>query len=601
MKNSKPEKIIQLILMLSLMLGQDYEIQFSHIPIGQGVTLNDSVGIMNSIGGVVSKDASSDSFLVGAGFIKVTQNVLAEPPVISEFYFPTIIEKNGEPVTLSATIYDLNGIGNADLHLQVGGSEEEVILPMSQVGNNDYEVSIPDSLIDLNNFRARIVSMDNMSYSTTSDYGSTEIQFNNSELKMDNDFSSYPDGIDKNEWKLVSWPSQLKNTTLASSTLEDGHVFYAWEPVKETYSIATRIKKGNAYWFRHEYKDPILFEEDTSFALPLNNFVMDLEAGWNLISNPFSFPVTFTKDSLVSDPITYGIPGKGKGWSGPQNELDPWNGYAVYTAERASMTLLPFQEQDSSTARPVSLNEWYLNIKLESDDQINYAAEIGRRNNANDSHDKFDTPMYPEIDQGISIAMDLNGNRGYDYIRDIRSMDEFNGVWNLRLGRLGREVLLTADHISVMPEGLHIGLVDIVERKISLDLMNQGMSISNNSYHSYDIKIVAGDQEYVNAMSQEILSNIPENFSLGQNYPNPFNPVTRMDYTIPQRSKVVISIYNVLGQEIINLVNREQDYGYHSIIWDGIDAQGRDVASGVYFTQMTSKGFSQTKKMLLLK
>ena len=64
-----------------------------------------------------------------------------------------------------------------------------------------------------------------MSYSTTSDYGSTEIQFNNSELKMDYDFSSYPDGIDKNEWKLVSWPSHLKNTTLASSTLEDGHVF----------------------------------------------------------------------------------------------------------------------------------------------------------------------------------------------------------------------------------------------------------------------------------------------------------------------------------------------------------------------------------------
>ena len=148
--------IIRLFLMLfvvGLLVAQEYKIQFSHIPIGQGVTLNDSVGIINSIGGVVSKDASSDSFLVGAGFIKVTQNVLAEPPVISEFYFPTIIEKNGEPVTLSATIYDLNGIGNADLHLQVGGSEEEVILPMSQVGNNDYEVSIPDSLIDLNNFR----------------------------------------------------------------------------------------------------------------------------------------------------------------------------------------------------------------------------------------------------------------------------------------------------------------------------------------------------------------------------------------------------------------------------------------------------------------
>ena len=53
-----------LLLINSYLFSQDYKIQFSHIPIGQGVTLNDSVGIMNSIGGVVSKDVSSDSFLV---------------------------------------------------------------------------------------------------------------------------------------------------------------------------------------------------------------------------------------------------------------------------------------------------------------------------------------------------------------------------------------------------------------------------------------------------------------------------------------------------------------------------------------------------------
>ena len=414
---------------------------------------------------------------------------------------------------------------------------------------------------------------------------------------MKNEYSSYPEGIDKDEWRLVSWPTQLNNTTLASSVLEDGHVFYVWEPVKEIYSIASQIKKGHAYWFRHQYKDPVLFEEDTSFALPLNDFVIDLETGWNLISNPFSFPVTFTKDSLVNEPMTYGP----KGWSDDQDELTPWNGYAVYTAERASMTLLPFEEQDSSSARMVSLNEWYLNIKLESDDQINYSAEIGRREFANDAKGLFDTPRFPEIEQNISVVMDLNGDSEFNYIRDIRSMNEFNGVWNLRLEQMGKEILISADYRDMVPDGIHIGFVDIMERRISLDLLSQGMRISNNSHNSYDVKIVAGDQEYVNAMSQQILSSIPKDFSLGQNYPNPFNPVTRMDYTIPQRSKVVISIYNVLGQEIINLVNHEQEYGYHSVSWNGTDARGRDVASGVYFTQMSSKGFSQTKKMLLLK
>ena len=74
-----------------------------------------------------------------------------------------------------------------------------------------------------------------------------------------------------------------------------------------------------------------------------------------------------------------------------------------------------------------------------------------------------------------------------------------------------------------------------------------------------------------------------------------------MDYTLPKRSRVIISIYNVLGQEIVTLVNEEQSYGYHSIAWNGTDQMGRAMASGVYFTRMVSETFSQTKKMLLLK
>ena len=168
-----------LIIIGNLLFSQEYKIQFSHIPIGQGVTLNDSVGIMNSIGGVVSKDVSSDSFLVGAGFLKTTQNVLAEPPVISAFDLPSLIEKNGEASTVTASMYDLNGIGNAYLYIQLGGTLDEMILPMSSTGNNGYEVEVHDSLIALNNFRARVVWIDNMGYETITEYKSTDIKFSN--------------------------------------------------------------------------------------------------------------------------------------------------------------------------------------------------------------------------------------------------------------------------------------------------------------------------------------------------------------------------------------------------------------------------------------
>ena len=112
---------------------------------------------------------------------------------------------------------------------------------------------------------------------------------------------------------------------------------------------------------------------------------------------------------------------------------------------------------------------------------------------------------------------------------------------------------------------------------------------------------MAGDLDFVLRMAQQILDNIPYAYFLGQNYPNPFNPITKMNYTLPKRSKVILSIYNVLGQEVITLLNKEQDYGYHTVTWDGTDHYGKQMASGVYFTRMTTEKFSQTKKMLLLK
>ena len=150
------KKIVKVffLLMLNFVFGQDYNVVFSYIPIGQGITTSDSTQIINSIGGVVSRDVSSDSFKIGAGFLKTTQSMLAEPPVISDFSFPLIIDKNGEPVSITANIYDLNGIDRAELYLQVGGTSNELIIPMSNVRNSEYIAVIPDSLVGINNFRA---------------------------------------------------------------------------------------------------------------------------------------------------------------------------------------------------------------------------------------------------------------------------------------------------------------------------------------------------------------------------------------------------------------------------------------------------------------
>ena len=99
-------------------------------------------------------------------------------------------------------------------------------------------------------------------------------------------------------------------------------------------------------------------------------------------------------------------------------------------------------------------------------------------------------------------------------------------------------------------------------------------------------------------------SRVPTEFSLAQNYPNPFNPETEIAFSLPEDSKVTLTVYNILGQVVDVLPDSDLKAGYHKMNWSG-----QDFASGIYFYRLTARGayrdnrgeFSATKRMLLLK
>ena len=94
---------------------------------------------------------------------------------------------------------------------------------------------------------------------------------------------------------------------------------------------------------------------------------------------------------------------------------------------------------------------------------------------------------------------------------------------------------------------------------------------------------------------------IPEEFNVSQNYPNPFNPSTTINYSIPQQSRVVIKVYDMMGREINTLVNEDKSPGYYSAQWNGENSYGSRVATGIYFYRVVAGNFTQVKKMILLK
>ncbi|HNU79090.1 MAG TPA: T9SS type A sorting domain-containing protein, partial [Prolixibacteraceae bacterium] len=90
-------------------------------------------------------------------------------------------------------------------------------------------------------------------------------------------------------------------------------------------------------------------------------------------------------------------------------------------------------------------------------------------------------------------------------------------------------------------------------------------------------------------------------FTLSQNYPNPFNPITTIKYSLPQAETVRLTIYNMLGQKVRDLVNVKQQAGGYNIVWDATDQNGMTVPTGVYFYRIEAGAFAQVRKMTLMK
>ncbi|NQU28409.1 MAG: T9SS type A sorting domain-containing protein, partial [Candidatus Marinimicrobia bacterium] len=94
---------------------------------------------------------------------------------------------------------------------------------------------------------------------------------------------------------------------------------------------------------------------------------------------------------------------------------------------------------------------------------------------------------------------------------------------------------------------------------------------------------------------------VPTKYALHQNYPNPFNPETTIKYELPLDGSVRLTIHNILGQEVIRLVDGWQSAGYKTVTWNGLNSTGIKVSGGMYFLRMETGSFNAVRKLILLK
>ena len=141
---------------------------------------------------------------------------------------------------------------------------------------------------------------------------------------------------------------------------------------------------------------------------------------------------------------------------------------------------------------------------------------------------------------------------------------------------------------------LLIPVTGVTNEQVSV--MLSGVRLANRSAQS--IQVTTGNMTV--SLSSKV--GIPLSFGLRNAAPNPFNPSTAIAYHVPQQAHITLTVYNLLGQEVVRLVDSEQAPGRYQAVWHGTNAQGQAVASGVYLYRMTADtGFTRAHRMTLVK
>jgi hypothetical protein len=169
------------------------------------------------------------------------------------------------------------------------------------------------------------------------------------------------------------------------------------------------------------------------------------------------------------------------------------------------------------------------------------------------------------------------------------TLTEEHGIKNMEFGQNNKADFLCATRLS---ESDTCHLTITAQTPFTLKAFWQDQT------YQYEIK--AGAQEIVIPGNGTAIenhgSNLPHDFRIYKNYPNPFNPTTTIKYSIPKNSDVRLAVYNLMGQEVAELVDEKQDRGYYTVAWNATD-----LSSGIYFYHFTTPNYQNIGKMMLVK
>jgi hypothetical protein len=379
-------------------------------------------------------------------------------------------------------------------------------------------------------------------------------------------------------WNLVSWPVQTSSKDILAVLgpymncidvilgFEQGGLTY--DPTLTEFSTLWDVDHLSGYWIKVKQGCPVTLEIE-GLPVPMNTPI-PVTTGWNLVSYLPEWNLTpgYALQSIY-DKLLFAY-----GWE---------NGIHIFK---------PGSEFNTLTSMKPCNGYW---VKITGNDTLIYpdqdvvAGWMAPRTVASVqslSSSDYTTPTWVNL---YATNLKLDGQsvesgsviEAYSVVSDVKV-----GSFKMKAdGKFGfMPVYADAEGPNLKPGGQFYLRVDGARTKETFTWTANG------------------DRTMVSALSSGSSSGtLPDGFSLEQNYPNPFNPTTTISFSVPINTRARIEIYNVLGALIAVPFDDAIQAGEHQIVWDGRNQNGETVSSGVYLYKLISDGYSEARKMMLLK
>lgn len=587
--------IIMYLFIQPILFGQSRLITSSENTTG-GITKSSSYTLTNLVGqnSPLGK-LESGSFSLFSGFNSISDNI---------FRLVTLNSLQGSEILLAGSVYNITWsisyINFVNLEFSSDNGSSWIKIVTAYDGSKlSYDWTIPN--LESKSCLLRITDSNNESIFDISE-NVFEIFIYNSTIEVANQIS-FGDFTKTESFRMVGLPGDLD---LPISQIVSGEYGKDWKAafdngnsqnylVEYDESDAFNFRPGKGFWLHSKNgmkvqtnAENVLIDQDYQSKISLHN-------GWNIISNPFNKNVQWTSIQSING-VTENIYFFEGSYSS-KNAFEPYKAYYFYNVTNLNSLKIPFI---STINNPSNLN------KLSSHDYVDLVLtlllkdkeegkiSIGFNRNAMDTYDEFDKFAPPSDFETVSIKLENeNLETDYKYLNtEIRNSIENGQIFKIKIKLLENRNILLATEFK---KEIFNNEIYLMENRLLKFYNLKSDPIVDLNLHSSEneFQLLIGNVDFIKEAKNR---SIPQEISLFQNYPNPFNPNTWIRFSLPKESNVKLTVYNVLGEIVTELLNQNIDAGYHEV-----EFKKTNFSSGIYYYRLQSDKFVETKKMILLK